>query len=273
MSKLKCVTYLLILCIAVSCTNRDRSEVKAPREKVDLIKDLQNAVAQYPDSTVLLQELIQAYRNSGAYDSAISLTKRRIGVDTSNAYLYNVLATLYFENGDTINAVRSLENAIAIYPLPEYYVALGTVYAEIKNDRALAIADLLLDRLSEKNYDDAYFIKGLYYNYMHLPRSAIKVLDSCLNLNYSYMYAYREKAIALSEIGKNEEALKTLKRAVTLQNNYDEGYFWMGKIYEKLNQRDSAIQSFQNALLYDNTYTEAREALDSLTNQQQQLKK
>ena len=78
------------------------------------------------------------------------------------------------------------------------------------------------------------------------------------------MYAYREKAIALYNLSKYNDALKVLKRAVTIQNNYDEGYFWMGKCYEKLNQKDEAIQSYQSALLYDKNFTEAREALKRL---------
>jgi tetratricopeptide (TPR) repeat protein len=78
------------------------------------------------------------------------------------------------------------------------------------------------------------------------------------------MYAYREKAIALYEQKKYEEAINVLRRAVTIQNNFDEGYYWMGKAYEQLGQKEDAIQSYQDALMYDKDYAEARAALDSL---------
>lgn len=232
------------------------------------IEDLKSLVAEYPDSLMLVQELVQTYRNAGQYDSAINLTDKTLQRDPENAHLWNMKATLYYENGDTLNAIQALKEAIRIYPLPEYIVALGTVYAEMKSVNAIQIANDLLENGPEKNYDDAFFIKGLYYNYADQPKRAISVLDSCLAKDYTYMYAYREKAIALYHLKQYQESISVLKRAVTLQNNYDEGYYWMGRSYEKLNKPDSAAESYQNALLYDKNYTEAQEALDQLKKNQ-----
>lgn len=230
------------------------------------IEVLKNAIRQYPDSLMLKENLIEAYRNEGHFDSAIFITDQEIKKDSGSAYLWNIKATLYFENNDTLNAINSLQHAIEIYPLPEYLVALGTVLAETKNKKALAIADGLLQTNKAKSGKDAYFIKGLYYNYINKPAQAIVYLDSCLALDFTYMYAYREKAISLYHQTKYEEALKVLQRAVTVQNNYDEGYFWIGKCYEKLDQKQKAIESYQTALLYDRNFAEAKAALDSLQN-------
>ncbi|HEY5390978.1 MAG TPA: tetratricopeptide repeat protein, partial [Hanamia sp.] len=162
------------------------------------------------------------------------------------------------------NAINSLKHAIAIYPLPDYLVALATVYAETRNEKCLTIANELITSNKSKYGRDAYFIKGLYYNYIGQPQKAIPLLDSCLNLDFTYMYAYREKAIALYQMAKYQDAITVLKRAVTIQNNFDEGYYWMGRCYEKLNKKSDAIESYQNALLYDKNYVEARDALQKL---------
>ncbi|HET7118146.1 MAG TPA: tetratricopeptide repeat protein [Hanamia sp.] len=263
------IRFKLFYCIPVlifffaSCSSHDK-EVKSPNSDPNSIASIKKAIKEYPDSLILKENLIEAYRNEGYYDSAINIANQELAKDSGSAYLWNIKATLYFENNDTANSINSLEQAIEIYPLPEYLVALGTVYAEIKNKKALLIADGLLQTNKTKYGKDGYFIKGLYYNYTNEPKMAIAELDSCLNLDFTYMYAYREKAIALYNQSKYEEALKVLKRAVTIQNNFDEGYFWMGKCYEKLNRIDDAIQSYQNALLYDKNYSEAREALDKL---------
>ena len=79
------------------------------------------------------------------------------------------------------------------------------------------------------------------------------------------MDGYREKAIALYDLGKYAEALAVLDKAITLQNNFDEGYYYSGKCLEKLNRIPEAIQSYQNALVYDPDYVEAKEALNKLT--------
>jgi tetratricopeptide (TPR) repeat protein len=254
---------VIIAIIFSSCGTDERAPLPVATDP-NSIEAIKNIIKEHPDSVMLKENLIEAYRNHNYYDSAILIANQEIKKDSGNAYLWNIKATLYFENNDTANAINSLEHAIVIYPLPEYLVALGTVYAEVKNKNALMIANELLRTSRAKSAKDAYFIKGLYYNYLNDPKQAITNLDSCLTLDFTYMYAYREKAIALYDQNKFDDALNVLKRAVTVQNNFDEGYFWMGKCYEKLNRKDDAIQSYETALLYDKNYDEAREALDKL---------
>lgn len=249
--------------IFVACHSSDKN-LNPPALDQNTIRSIKAQIALYPDSLILKENLIEAYRNNGDYDSAISIANEEIKKDSGSAYLWNMKASLYFENGDTNNAISSLKRAIDIYPLPDYLAALGTVYAEIKNPESLNIANELLKANKAKSGKDAYFIKGLYYNYMNEPAKAIPLLDSCLSLDFTYMYAYREKGIALYTEKKYEDAIKVLKRAITIQNNFDEGYYWLGKCYEKLNEKDKAIQSYQNALLYDKDYIEARQALNRL---------
>ncbi|MEO8861043.1 MAG: tetratricopeptide repeat protein, partial [Ginsengibacter sp.] len=244
-----------------------REEKQNAVSSSDNKESLRNAIKQFPDSLLLVQDLIELYRNEGSYDSAIALTNAQIKKDSNNAYLWNMKATLHFENDDTLNAIKSLEHAVDIYPLPEYIVALGTVYAEMKNPRSLMIADSLLKMNRTKRGKDAFFIKGLFYSYSNDKNKAINYFDSSLQLDYTYMFSYREKAIALYDLGKYDDAIIVLKRAVTVQNNFDEGYYWMGKCYEKLHRKADAIQSYQTALLYDKNFSEAEEALHKLNSQ------
>lgn len=267
MKPLKVNFFIFLLAILISCNTREK-EVKPVPAETNSTESLKNAIKEYPDSLMLIQDLLEVYRNNGHYDSAIALTTLQIKKDSGNAYLWNILATLYFENEDTASAAQSLQHAIEIYPLPEYLVALGTIYAETKNPNALLIADELLENDRTKSAKDAWFIKGLYYNYADKYKMAIPYLDSCLHKDFSYMYAYREKAIALYHLSEYTDAIKVLKRAVTLQNNYDEGYFWMGKCYEKLNKKDNAIESYQTALLYDKDFIEAKDALKKIKNEE-----
>ena len=252
-----------IFSIIISCNTTPDSKVK-PGFSVNSKESLKNAIKEYPDSLLLIQDLIEAYRDEGSYDSALALTDNQIKKDSNNAYLWNMKATLHFENDDTIDAINSLEHAVDIYPMPEYLVALGTIYAEVKNPKSLIIADGLLKANRVKSGADAMFVKGLYYSYINDKIKAINYFDSSLHMDFTYMFSYREKAIALYDLGKYQEALDVLKRAVTVQNNFDEGYYWMGRCFEKLNRKDDAIQSYQTALLYDKDFIEAREALNKL---------
>jgi tetratricopeptide (TPR) repeat protein len=247
----------------VSCNDSDENNVAAP-QPANSKEVLQKAIKKYPDSLSLVQNLIEIYRDEGSYDSALLLTDIQIKKDSGNAFLWNMKATLLFENEDTLNAIKSLEKAISIYPLPEYFVALATIYAEVKDPKSLLIADDLLKANRKKSGKDAMFVKGLYYSYTNEKIKAIRYFDSSLTMDFTYMFSYREKAIALYDLGRYEEGIEVLKRAVTLQNNFDEGYYWMGKCYEKLGRKKDAIQSYQTALLYDKNFIEAKEALDKL---------
>jgi superkiller protein 3 len=78
------------------------------------------------------------------------------------------------------------------------------------------------------------------------------------------MFAYREKGIALYDMGKYEDAITVLDKAVTLQNSFDEGYYWLGRCLEKLNKPNDAIEEYKTALMYTPDYVEAKEALERL---------
>ncbi len=251
--------------VLASCNNSD-NENGRPTIPVNSKQVLQENIRRFPDSLALVQSLIEFYRNEGSYDSALDLTDTQIGKDSSNAFLWNMKATLLFENEDTLDAIKSLENAVNIYPLPEYLVALGTLYAETKNPESLVIADALLKANNVKSGKEAMFVKGLYYSYTNDKKTAINYFDSSINLDFTYMFSYREKAIALYDLGRYEEAVEVLKRAVTIQNNFDEGYYWMGRCYEKLSRKKDAVQSYETALLYDKNFVEAKHALDKIQN-------
>ncbi len=257
-------TYIILIC---SCNTGNNNKNPAP-PKISAEEQLKQAITKHPDSLELIQNLIELYRNNGDYDSAINLTNDLIKKDSDNVQLWDIKGTLFYENGDTLKAISAYETAINMYPMPEYVMALGTMYAQTKNLKALEMAGALLIADKAKGQKEAWFIKGLYYTYTSNKKKAISYFDSCINKDYTYMFAYREKAIALYDLGKYEDALIVLTRATTVQNNFDEGYYWMGRCYEKLSMNKQAIESYHTALLYDKDFIEAKEALARLENKQ-----
>ncbi|MDQ6757068.1 MAG: tetratricopeptide repeat protein [Bacteroidota bacterium] len=265
MRKKEVLFFLAIGIGLFSCNSGDEKSSTSPRaNNLQQLIDLKRDVEKYPDSLQAIEKLIQYYSDNGEYDSAIAITDKAIKKDSNRADLWDIKATLHFENGDTINSIKAFEKAINIYPLPEYIISLGTIYAQTKNPKALTLADALIFANKAQAQKEAIFIKGLYYNYTGNKKKAINLFDSCIRMDYTYMFAYREKAIALYDLGKYEEAIQVLTKAVTVQNNFDEGYYWMGKCYQKLNKKDEAIQSYHTALMYDKDFIEARDSLKVL---------
>jgi tetratricopeptide (TPR) repeat protein len=257
----------ILLITIISCNDEDQttktastgSQTSTSREKI-----LKDSIALFPDSLLPKENLIQFYRDEAEYGKAIAVTREILQKDSLNVRLWDIQATLQFENEDTLDAIRSFETALNINPQPRYVILLGSLYAQTKNTKALEMADFLLKAQVPDTEKEAYFIKGLYYNYTGDKVKAISFFDKCLNIDYNYMIAYREKAIALYDMGKYQDAITVLDKAVTLQNNFDEGYYWTGRCLEKLNKPNEAIEEYKTALMYAPDYVEAKEALARL---------
>lgn len=255
---------LAAVLILTACNNKSEQEKTGDNTIPAQEKEMKDAIAQYPDSLLLKENLIQYYRENGNFDMAIAATNAAIAKDSINPRLWDIKAILHFEDGDTLASIKAYEKAIEIFPDPEYIISLGSQYAETKNPKALEIADALLIGKKAHAEKEALFIKGLYYSYTNDNQKAIEFFNKCLELDYTFMFAYREKAIVLYNSGKYEEALNVLNRAITLQNNFDEGYYWMGRCLEKLNRTAEAIESYRTALRYDPDFIEAKDALGKL---------
>lgn len=242
--------------------NNDKAQEITPNQAAE--QSLMSAVKEYPDSSILVENLAQYYRENNRYEDAIAAVNDALKRDSANARLWDIKATLQFEKADTVAAIRSFERSININPQPDVVISLGVIYAQTKNPMALAMADGLAMANSAGAEKEALFIKGLYYSYINEKKKAIGFFDECIKLSFTFMEAYREKAIALYDLGEYKEAIEVLNKAVTLQNNYDEGYYYLGRCLQKLDRNKEAIDMYQRALLYDPNYIEAKQALSEL---------
>ena len=245
---------LSLLCLALlaySC-QPESEKVNEPSDplKPTEIEITQN-IAQHPDSFLLKESLIQFYRENNNYTKAIASINAIIGQDDKNARCWHIKGVLHFENNDTLQAINAFERELSLIPNPAAMVSLGTLYAETKNEKCIALANLLRQYDGNKFAKEAAYIQGTYYSSMKNYPIAILHFDSCINLDFTFMEAYREKAIALNHLKQFKAAIGVLKKAVTLQNNYAEGYYYMGLNYEETKDTSAAMDCFQKAVLYD----------------------
>jgi tetratricopeptide (TPR) repeat protein len=254
---------LIVSLVFISCNNQ------ANNNEQPVIKDeegqLKNQIAKYPDSFALKDKLIGYYQENNDYSHALAETENLLKQDSANAQLWNIKANLYFDNNDTPNAIHSLEEAMHFEARPEYLKSLGSLYAETRNPRALAIADTLLNNPQDSSQEQAIFIKGLYYSCIGEKLKAINLFDTCLSIDYSDMFSYREKAMCLYDMNKYDDALLVLEKAIAINSTFDEAYYWMGRCYEKLGNKNEAIKNYQAALQIDKNYIEAKNALAKLS--------
>lgn len=256
--------FVLLLAFLPACNDNTEEPVIKKDDVPVQEKEMKDAIAKYPDSISLREKLMEYYYVNGNIDLALSETANAILKDSNNATLWDKKAQLYIEQDDTANAINAYNKAIDIFPDPQYIMSVGWLYAQTKDTNAIIMANALLIGKNARAEKEANLIKGLYFSATGDKQKALVFFDNCLALDYTFMQAYREKAIALYDMAKYEEALKLLDKAVTLQNKFDEGYYWMGRCFEKLNRTNDAIESYRSAILYNPDYIEAKDALGRL---------
>lgn len=255
---------ILLLCFFAACNENDSQIVTEKNQLSAEEKSMIDAVSKYPDSLLLKEELIQYYRENADYEKAILVAAEALKKDSLNDRLWDIKGNLYFENDDTSNAIKAINRAADINPLPKYVIPLASMYAQTGDSLALQIADFIVQARMTATPIESYFIKGLYYNFTGNKKMAIAYFDKCLSLDYNFMFAYREKAIALYDMGKYQDAIAVLDKAITVQTKFDEAYYWLGRCLEKIGKPNDAIEEYKNALLISPDYVEPKEALKRL---------
>ncbi len=248
--------------------NNDRETASENTTTPSQEKNLRDALAANPDSLQLRENLIQYLSDNENYAKALAEAEKVLSNDSNNLRFWRIKAQLHFAVKDTLKSIKAYEKVIDLFPEPGDMMDLGSLYASTKNPMALEIADALIIGKKANAEKEALFLKGLYYTNIGDKSRAISFFDQCLNIDYTFMFAYREKAIALYDQGKYQDALSVLKKATTLQNGFDEGYYWAGRCYEKLNKLGDAIENYQLAIQVaernEDDNVEAREALARL---------
>lgn len=259
------IYHLCFLLLFVACNEESEKKTTTPVAELPKYNMMQDLIKKYPDSLILKENLIQHYRDSAEYSKAIEITSNYLKADSLNTKLWRIKGTLAAENEDTLLSIQCFENIINIQPTGNDLIWLAILYASTKNPNANLIADSLLVH-NRANYEkEAYYIKGYYLSRSNKKHESIGYFDKSIQSSYTFVEAYREKALALYDLKKYKEALDVLGKAITVKNNYDEAYYFSGLCLEQMKNKELAVEYYQNAIIYNPNYELAEMALNRLT--------
>jgi tetratricopeptide (TPR) repeat protein len=210
--------------------------------------------------------------DAGNAKKAIKLLETEIDKNPSNTRLLNNLGMAYLNNLDTSRAIALFQESLVMdSSQPDATYQLGFLFAAVKNDKALDVANVLIKQKGinkEQLNAQGHYIKGLYFVNIGKPLIAMQAFDESIISNYTFLDPYIEKAIVLYEVKKFDESLKILSKVVAIDRYQPDAYFWMAKNHERLGNIEDAKYFYQQTLDLAPDFESAKTGLSSLNKKQ-----
>lgn len=218
---------------------------------IPAIDALTRDISADPDNMSLRIARLEAYTNEGLFKEAEDEARRIYEYDKTNWRAARLLAWAYFDNQKSKPALKTLEQALELYPDT---IPLLLVHAEIslqvqQYNEALTSADKVLKL--RPAYEEGHFMRGLVLKYMGDTVNAVESFQTAIEQDADHIDAYMQLAdIASSQAlpiaityydnalridSTSYEALKG--KASFYHQNYDETNNYREKVaeaYERL---------------------------------------
>lgn len=228
---------------------------------------LKQAIEEIPNSLFLQLSLARAYDAQGKTDDALSACNSLLQNEPGQVNTLMLKSDLLLKKEDTAGAIAALEKAHSSVPSNrEISHKLAYQYAEMKNNKAILLADSLIRTDSLKFFAEPYYVKGMYYSNINDGAKAIQQFDATIKQDHRFLNAYIEKGKILFDQKKTAEALKTFELANTITPSFPDAWYWIGRCLEVSGQKEEAKLNYEKAYSLDKTFTEAKEAAEKVGN-------
>lgn len=213
----------------------------------DAIKEYTAAIAIENDNPIYYNNRGWAYFNSSKVDEALVDFNKTIQLDPDYANAYSGRASVYLNKGETDEAKINFKRAALIYIDRKNY-------DDAEDELNSAIE-------ADNNYGEAYYYLGLIENRRNNYQKAIHNYDEAIRLGYiEGGYVYNGIGYAKYHLGRYEDAIKSLDKAIEKKEDYAEAYQFRGESYYSLHNYKKAAADFEK-------YLELEEDIDETTRQ------
>lgn len=260
-----CVGAALLLACQSNNINHEKEAVIAGKDPV--LVEMEQQIAQYPDSVALIDRLIDTLSQRQLPDAAAAWCDTLLQRDTVNNLIYSLV------KADLYRAARQYPKAIAAYEYylqrkpdePSVYLSLASTMAEAGDKRVLSFCPQIVRRFPTREvYTGVCYIKGIYFNTIKDYPQARAWMDSTIRYDYAFTDAYMEKGYAWYDEGNAAQAAATFAKLVAIDAKNAEAWYWLGKSEETAGRKAAAIKAYERCVLLSKNIPEAKEALERL---------
>jgi tetratricopeptide (TPR) repeat protein len=226
---------------------------------------IEQAIQKLPKSIVLQVSLARGYQQKNNYEGALAVCNNIIAQFPNQIDALLLKAELLQSMNRSKEALQTLEQAYTYAPFDaELAYNLAFEYAQVKNPKALAVADSLIRMDTSQSHAEPYYIKGVYYANNSNAAQALHFFNQAIQHNYYFLDAYMEKGTLLYDNKDYMQALKTFQLAAKVSPTFADAYYWQGKALEAMGKKQEAKENYQRAYSLDKSLTEAKAAAEKL---------
>ena len=225
------------------------------------IADAQNAVQNRPQDSAAFEALGRVLFEAERYDEAMSAFQRAVALNPQTASAYNGIGHIHYRVGNPQPSIEAYEKGIKTDPhYAGCYYGLGILYATKlgQYDRAIeaferGLAANPADTFLQASLGSIYARKGQI-------EKALKILAQVVRLDPMQSFALSWLALLYLHLGRYDDSMKASLREIEIEDNHD-SHRLLGYCFHAVGRNDEAIAELERAIELEPEDYEARGAL------------
>ena len=190
-----------------------------------------------------------AYGNLGYIDDAIKYYKKAESLSKDNATILYNIGSAYFKKGDTREAKKYFEKALAINSnLLSIYPLLIGAYMELGMEDKVAKARQAYERAALVKGGEEHFKAGLKAYMGQEYKAAIEEFKESIKVNPANPASYSNLGYVYFDIGIIDKAYECQRKAIDIDPNFANAHYGLALIYKNLGDFKAARRHWEEYL-------------------------
>jgi len=164
--------------------------------------------------------------------------------------------TIATARSELVSKIKRYDKLILSNPdYAEAYFNRGVLFLQLgRFEEAIKDYDRAIQ--IKPDYADAFNNRGIALQELGQLELAIESYDRSIQIKPENFMAYHNQGIVLRELGQLEQAIVCCNNAIKIKPNYAEAYYNRGVAFQELGQLENAIESYSKAIQIKPDYAE-----------------